>query len=75
MHLKTALSKKHCKKKYCKKLPKKVLVPQKMHLKKKKNIPKLLPQKMYFKNTFQIAITKIFFINASINSVKDKTVF
>ena len=46
-----------------------------MHLKKKKKNPKLLPQKMYFKNTFQIAITKIFFINASINSVKDKTVF
>ena len=30
---------------------------------------KLLPQKMYFKT----AITKIFFISASINAVKNKT--
>ena len=39
----------------------------------RKNILKLLPQKIYFKNTCQIAITKIFFINAFINAVKSKT--
>ena len=37
----------------------------------KKNISKFLPHKMYF----QIAVTDILFISASINFVKDKTVF
>ena len=53
-----------------------------------KNIPKLLLEKLYFKNTCQIVPSKnVFqkhmsncyhkdiFISASINSVKDKTVF
>ena len=57
-----------------------VLLPQKMKFKKtfqnrslKKRISKthakLLPQKMHFK----MAITKIFFISASINAVRNKT--
>ena len=43
------------------------LLAQKMHF--KKPISKLLPQKMYFKTT----IIKIFFTNASVNTVKGKT--
>ena len=59
MHFKTALSKKHLN-----------IAPPKNTF--KKNNSKLLPQKMYFKNTCQIVIAKIFFISASIKAVKNK---
>ena len=69
MHFKTALSKKHLN-----------IAPSKNAF--QKNFSNLLPQKMYFKNTCQIAPSKkciskflsqrYFFINASINAVKNK---